>query len=339
MVLAILALFKNTDGSYIFAWRSAHKRIALILHGIAGYLMSIVLSLLVFGPDGFVAFIKTTFGEAAKYQGLIFNTPYPEFEPKSFVYWLPIIVLVCLGFTIAKTVKAEYKSLSYQTVIEVVLIVFSLVFYRAASGRPDIGHIAYGSPLLFLLLFMIVFRRIEIITNLDNQLRSDFALKILPLILVFVAIFSPSITNYYRLALMNQSHLSSTKIFITSPNKPDTYWETANVKNISNYIVNITNNNDYLFVLSSDPIFYYTTGRTNPTRFSISWFADAAPLEKEMLQDLQKKPPKVILYESGTYYDRPEFISMKQRLPLVNEWILQNYPNSVQVSGATILTK
>lgn len=339
MILAILVFFKNTNHSYIFAWRSALRRTRFIMFALAGFLMSFAIPLLMFGTRGLSAFIKTTFGEAAKYQGLIFNSPYPAFESKSYIYWLPIIVLVCLGFTIAKTMKAEYKSLSRQTMVEFVLFIFSLVFYRAASGRPDIGHIAYGSPLLFLLLFMVVFRRIKFLIDLEAKLRIDFALKILPLTLVFVAIFSPSITNYYRLALMNQSHLSSVKIFITSPKKPDSYWETANVQAISDYITSLTNSNDSLFVLSSDPIFYYTTKRTNPTRFSISWFADAAPLEKEMLNDLQKSPPKVILYESGTYYDKPEFISMKQRLPLVNRWILENYPNTVHVSGAIIRTK
>jgi hypothetical protein len=126
---------------------------------------------------------------------------------------------------------------------------------------------------------------------------------------------------------------------LTGPSKPDSFWETEKVETVSDYIKNNSNSNDYLFVLSSDPIFYYTTARANPTRYSISWFADPAPLEDEMLQELKLNPPKLVLYESGTYYDRPEFIPMKDRLPLVNRWIVENYKHSTSIDGAIILSR
>jgi hypothetical protein len=136
---------------------------------------------------------------------------------------------------------------------------------------------------------------------------------------------------------MSQASFGALKTIVTGPSRPDTYWYTQDVNEVTNYIKYNSKLDDALFVFSSDPIYYYSTKLKNPTRFYISWFADPNIFEEEALMDLKKTPPKFIIYESGSYYDRPEFISMKERLPAINDWILKNYPNSKKINNATIL--
>ena len=339
IVLLIIIFLEQKNGTYTLSKTRLTQRILPGAYGILGYLTGSLLMLILLGWSGFSSFIQTTFGEAAKYQGLIFNSPYSKISSETIVDWLPIITILVLVLVIFRTVRSEWGSINSKTLVEVALLFFSVVFFRAASGRPDIGHIAYATPVLFLLLFLVVFRRLDILIGLTKRLRTEEALSLTPLLLLVIIVFSSSVLDYYRLPLMNQAPSSSLKTFLTSPRKSDAFWETTKVEDISTYILDNTETYDSLFVLSSDPIFYYTTKLNNPTRYSISWFADANPLEDEMLADLKKNPPKIIIYESGTYYDRPDFVSMKTRLPKVNAWILENYPKSNSVSGGTIRTK
>lgn len=333
VTVATLSFLKLHDKTFTLRKDKFIGRLRVLAAAGGGYAAGLLGALILLGASGFGSFLSTTFGQSAKYQGIIFNTPFSTLGPLTIIDWLPIIAIIALLVVVFRTAKSEWPKLSTATVIEALLLLFSIVFFRAATGRPDSGHIAYGTPILFIVLFFTSFR---ILRNAWPQFRAQNYTPIVaaaPVVLVFLFSFSPLFTNYTRLAQMNQAPLSSVKTLLSSPSKPDTYWETKDEQVITNYITSLTNKDDYFFDFSSDPLFYFTTKLRNPTRFSISWFADPAPLEKQMLNELRANPPKVVLYESGTYYDRPDFIPMTQRLPVVNEWLLQNYSAPMSIDG------
>jgi hypothetical protein len=332
-VCLLLFLLENQKEFFVFRRDKISKRVRKIVPGIIGYFIGLLSMFILLGAEGIASFYTSTFNEAAKYQGLIFNTPYPLFSSQDLIYWLPILAIIVLVIEIIKTLKREWPKIHKQTVIELVLLLFGVIFFRAATGRPDIGHIAYGTPILFVLLFYVSLRRIDHSYSSKKDSIVSTLSSSAALFIVLAISMSTTVVNYYKLGQMNQVPLNNLKTFLTAPSKPDSFWLTNDTELISEFIKERTSDNDYFFVLSSDPLFYYTTMLKNPTRYSISWFADPDVLEAEMLDDLVKNPPKIVLYESGTPYDRPDSFSMKDRLPRVNEWLIQNYSDPVIVDG------
>lgn len=338
MLIGITLLFKRTGHSFTFQPRSLLTRAKIIIPIGIGYVSAFLIAAILLGGSGIKYFIINTL-QLSKYQGIIFNFSYPAINSQTVYEWLPILVMVVCIFTTAKLAKQKGWKLEPNLMYAIILTIFGIVTFRAATGRPDSGHIAYGAPIIFIALFYMFFNNLkewgEQYKNLNWNKILDFA----PLYLLVLLAMSPKIINYIGIAEMSQTSLSSVRTILTGPSKPDSYWYTKEVTDITSYINSNTNKSASMFVFSSDPIYYYSTKLKNPSRYYISWFADPAPLESEVLESLKKNNPQVILYESGSYYDRPEFISMKDRLPNINDWILQNYTTETKIGNATILSK
>lgn len=338
LLSGVLLVFEKNGDEYRFAIQTMKSRLKLILPLIFGYLSGLLIMLLSLGVTGMKSFISNTI-DISKYQGYIFNYPYSTFGTATLLDWLPVLVIIVCGLSVIYHIRSGRKTYSSNFIYALLLLLFGVIAFRAATGRPDSGHIAYGAPVVFIALFYIVINQLGNWGRLHEGSKIENIVKHLPLYLVFFIALLPPSVSYYRLALMNQASLQSVKIALTAPSKPDQFWYTENVIQITDNIKSNTKATDYFFDFSSDPIFYYSTKLKNPTRFYISWFADPRLLEDEMLKDLKTNPPKAVLYESGTYYDRPDFISMKTRLPKVNQWILENYKTAMPVkdTGAILL--
>lgn len=336
LVVATQLFFGRKGPIYTLDITGISKRLPILLPAIVGGLAGLVLVVAILGPTSFKDFFTMVL-KVTKYQGLIFNTPYSSFEAKSFLDWLPVIMLLISAILLAALVVPglrKKRALTRRNLLLVVMLLFAAIFYRGATGRPDFGHIAYGSTVVSLAFLLILF---EYFAAYDLK-KPDT--HVLVAILGVALILLPVTTvRYQRLLEFAEVDPHHTKTVLTGPKKPDTYWYTPDVAATTEALKNAAPDGGGLFVLTSNPIYYYTTGLQNPTRFYISWFADPTQLEEEMLDSLKKDPPKVVLYKAGNYYDRPEFAGMEERLPRVNEWLLQNYPNRQTVGASEILTK
>lgn len=340
VVATILVLYSRVGNEYRLRPALSKDRLVPIAFAIGGYLLGLILWNIILGWDGIKAFLSTSM-QVAKYQGILFNYPYPVFSAETLMQWLPIIALISLGVVFYFKIRdTEFKTVQPVLLFEIVVFLFALLFFRAATGRPDLGHVAYGSVLTFLLLFHVTWDSMHAFLS-----SSTFDIKIIPRYLIpslFVVALAlnTSITNYYWLARMNQAPLHSAKLALTAPKKADTFWTNDDYEAAVSYILDNTTKNDGLFVLPSEPMLYYSTGLRNPTKFSITWFADPSSLESELLSELKQNPPKIIVYKSGIgFYDAPDYVEITKRLPNVNKWILENYQTSHPVGQYIILTR
>lgn len=294
---------------------------------------------IILGMHGYLSFFSSNMA-ASKYQGLIFNYPYPKFALTSLAEWLPYVSTIVIALLLIEVVR-RVRRLPPELTVLAFLFVGGVIFFRAATGRPDLGHIAYGAPLLFIAVFYAI--DVMIGGTQFRMKKSVFERTAISIAGLFFLMCSPQIFDATRLAAMNQTSPLHLKMLLTAPSKPRDYWFGSNVSSVTSKILSLPNTNKSLFVFSSDPIYYYSTNLNNPTRYYISWFADPSPLEKQMLAELKRNPPAVVLYKSGTYYDSPQFIPMTERLPIVNTWIQENYVpasfKSTNEIGIVILTK
>ena len=121
--------------------------------------------------------------------------------------------------------------------------------------------------------------------------------------------------------------------------RPDEQWIDERTDQVRRYITKHSSKSDYIFAFTSNPIYYYLTNRKNPSRFYISWYADPQPLTDELLNDLKKNPPKLIIYKEATWMDYPDNQTMQHRLPEVHQWMKENYKKSTTISNTEILEK
>lgn len=339
LVGLLLILFSIKSDAYVFDIRGVIKRVTRVIPLILGFLAGAITVFVALGPGGFYAFIKMT-AQLTKYQGAIFNRPYPDLLANMTVEWLPVIILIVLGVVLGRTFWLERNKITPQTMFELVLFLFSIVFFRAATGRPDIGHVTYASVPLLLLFFVVLFNRIEQTSSATINLRPLLIYRSAPVFFALFILLLPTYTHYLNLAIMNETPLIDAKIFLKASQKNDTYWTTDRIEKISSDLVKAAKDDKKLFVFSSEPLFYYTTRMQNPTRYAISWFADAQPLESDMLKSLTINPPSVILYKSGVdFNDSPDGVPMSIRLPQVNKWIMDNYSVKSTDNNAVILVK
>jgi hypothetical protein len=123
------------------------------------------------------------------------------------------------------------------------------------------------------------------------------------------------------------------------PNKPNEAWLDEEQKAVTGYIKSHTDQNDKIFIFSLEPLYYYLTDRENSSRFYISWFADPQPYTNELLGELKKNPPRLIVYEGPPASEISDGVPMKDRMPEVNKWLLQNYPKKVKIHDTILLTR
>jgi hypothetical protein len=216
-----------------------------------------------------------------------------------------------------------------------IIFLTSVIFLRGGFGRPDFGHIAYSTPLLFVSVFYIAALTFKQYEKVAVQYLWPVALVV---ILLFWPVQTIPVSRITDFASMRPGHLT---VFLKLPRMENKAWLPDGVQQITRYIQKNTAKNDPVFVFTQQPIYYYLADRPNPTRFYIPWFADPGELTQDMLHDLQKNPPKIILYSisNGSGWDSPDGATQAQRTPEVNTWILKNYPKQTRIGTAVLLQK
>jgi hypothetical protein len=86
--------------------------------------------------------------------------------------------------------------------------------------------------------------------------------------------------------------------------------------------------------LSNRAAIHFFARRSNPTRFTE--VPPMATFEDEVLADVQRKRPALVILESGTWLDAIDKIPNSSRIPRVWAWVEENYPVKRKVAGSTV---
>lgn len=138
---------------------------------------------------------------------------------------------------------------------------------------------------------------------------------IIGIIIVFVGFYTALFKNYYRW----DSPLVKQKYFIAEP-KARIFVDLKFKKVIPEVVSEIKKNtekNDYIFIFPNAPIFYFLTGRRNPTRYiNLPQYLHTTEQEREVINNLKMKRVRLILTN-----EPPE----NSNYHIVSEYILKNY--------------
>jgi hypothetical protein len=336
MTAAVLAIVTpNNKNVYSFRPSLWKKNIQSSLYIGAGLAAGFVLPGIAIGWNSFVAFLRMTFIEIPEYGGLLVSTRFPTLFTPEYLIWGPVIIAIATGYLLFKLfVSRTSKELNILLPL-LLVFAFSLLVIKAGANRIHILKMATVITPLFFVAFITLVYAIRIAYK-----RQAVRMQLLsPIVMLAIGLIGFSQLDFSKLLHQPVYTRHDLVQYLKMPKTPDEYWMKAETKLVRDYIVTHTDQRDYIYVFPSNPAYYYLTNRQNSSRFYISWFADPQPYTDELMRDLKKNMPKMIVYEDASWMDAPDDISMKDRLPEVSEWIEKNYQHKIKVGNATILTR
>lgn len=320
----------NRYSLHLEAWR---QNILTSLYVIAGVLTGIALPALLIGWESFKAFVKMTFFEIPAFGGLLVSQPFPTIFGPTYLFWGPVILVISTAYLLSKLYGTKLPKDYNRLVPYSLIFIFGVLCLKVGANRIALSKLASVTAPLFLIAILILILAIR----LAYKHRAERTQLVPAILLTIFTLTLFSQLNFSRVLFVPDYSRAKLAAYKNLPNTPDDDWISPETRDVRNYILKNTSKDDYIFAFTSNPIYYYLTGRQNPTRYYASWFADPQPYTTEALNDLKRHKPKVIIYKEGSWMDAPDTVTMEQRIPEINDWILKNYPNKVVIDNTTLL--
>jgi len=331
----LLVMVPNAKNIYSFQPKLWKQNLPSSLYIIGGLAIGLLVPAMMLGWSSFVTFLKMTFVEIPEYGGLLVSTRFPTVFAPEFIIWGPVIISIALGYLLFK-LFANRLPKELNILIPLLLVfLFSILVIKAGANRIHILKMATVIAPLFFVAFIALGYAVR-----TAYIRRTVRMQLVPpIVILAVSLIVFSGLDFTR--LMHQPVYTRHELveYLKMPRTSDDFWIKPETKQVRDYITAHTTKDDYIYVLPSNPAYYYLTDRKNPTRFYASWFADPQPFTDEVMKDLKKNVPKLVVYQDASWMDAPDDIPMQQRLPEVSEWILENYPIETKVGGARILSR
>lgn len=266
-------------------------RRALIANA-CGYVLGAVVVVSVLGR-GLPDFVLYAFVTMPRYKeladGMVFPfARYPE--------WVPVaLIAACtLWFTLrmVAVVRREgsllggLRELLREQGLEIVLLVFAVVFFRPAVGRADGPHVARAASNVWLCAAVLVGRQFW-----PRMLKTDDVRRPLETFCAWamIALFTPCYLASRGLPESGRWRASTADAVVIQPS----YLEVAAFmrENLSS--------DESFYTLTGEATWFYLLDRPCPTRFPVAWFAATDFYQNEIARDLVRRNVKYIIYSNN----------------------------------------
>lgn len=212
-----------------------------------------------------------------------------------------------------------------------ILAIFNLILFRSALGRSDTYH----------LLFVLIIAVILIAYVVENLSKNNKLLGI-GLFLLIILVFARGET---QLGFMQSELIKYQTYANPSGNYPSYQTKRAKIltgvevdtkatDDLINYIQENTTREEKIFVYPWSPEIYFLADRMNSTSFDTPLAFFSEDYQKQMIYELEKYKPKIIVYNPSK-----NFANLTPgSLPLVNSYLLNNYLQ-IKKFGENIILK
>jgi hypothetical protein len=197
----------------------------------------------------------------------------------------------------------------------------SLLFFRSALGRADVGHIQYASSFAYLALGYWVWRRY-------GDAFSRRARWFLPLLWLLNSALIVRAMGWVDPAA-GFTFGTRARAYVQMPDADFLMGREEGVAKLKEIFFP----EPCLFSLTLDAGMGYLLKKTTCNRFFIPWFASARPLREELLSSLIAKEPRVILVESPNNSQDVDGISNRERFADLYHYVDSHYLPVEKVQG------
>jgi hypothetical protein len=227
------------------------------------------------------------------------------------LYWL-IYRFVCFSAVRTGSFLEKVRLFYVDYFMEALLLMLSIVYFRRVLGRSDLQHLAGVVPLILILTAYILIKHYlsPFLNRTKDGKRITVAAAIMTLALF--ALTFPAKMNWQRWY----------KLPLGIPDKafiPENYHETIS------FLKRNMGTDDAFLTLTSEASWYYFVDKPCPIRFSVIYHAMPCFYQKEIIEDLRDSNVKFVLYRNSHWANTIESFDVEARLPIVMEYIRQNY--------------
>ncbi len=339
--LAVASVFFEwslSEGLLLDRPRRSLSRFLPSMSLIGGLIVSQAIAAIALGGAAYSAFLRVTFIEIPRYQGLTWDYPLPSMDQQQFIMWMTVVLTAVALFGVAHLAVTDWKSpgrrVGSDAAFALVLLVVSIVYLRFAVGRPDLPHFYVSTTFTFVTLFVLA----RSVARRFGLLSQEGLLGAIALTVALLLPFSAAPT--WQLFVNGGDALARIRLLPGTVRLPDSAWIPQADRQLVTYLKDHTTSSDGIYVVEPEPMLYYFTGLKNPTRFFISWYTDPKPYSEEVIRDLKADPPKYIVLDTHSPWAITDGgVKITQRFPEVMSWISQNYPKRIKVGKDTLLAR
>lgn len=280
-----------------------------------------ILVIFVLVKGALLDFFAFTFLKIPLYQDLLYAFVY-EFSGRNLI---PVILFSAIIFWITRSFLGSvvlddgvsaldrlknFISINY---LELFLTFLSLVFFKGALGRSDLGHVLYVSAPLFVTLIYIFIKN-KIGLNKEN---GKFFY-----ILTFFLLFLVILNNLFKHDFSEKENW-----WKFSTNIKDEQLIPENDKQTVEFLKANLKDDEYFVTLTSEASWYYFVNKPCPIKFPSLVLATPNFYQKEIVQQFKNENKKIkyIIYKNNLWTNNFDFISNKKRYPILNKYINENY--------------
>jgi hypothetical protein len=216
------------------------------------------------------------------------------------------------------------------------LTAFGLLAQRSALGRADFPHQYFSAFLiapLLVALFVLTWRSVARVWRGEatggRLLLVALGLALLPL--AGGVLWVPDLLAARLDAIVHYRAQRSPLWYDPAAATID-----DRIEAVSSEVRRLTRSRDPIFDFSNQPAFYFFSGRRNPTRFFQIPIASPRRFQAEIIADLEKARPPLVLRRSPQSFDSFDGISNEMRAPAVAAYIDALYEHERTVRGVEI---
>lgn len=220
-----------------------------------------------------------------------------------------------------------------------VVTVFAAAAQRTAFGRAEFRHQYFAAFLIGPMLVMLAILLVRAIRSAwregDGGSRAflgGFAVMLIPVVAVLFWI--PDLVNARINDLTNYQRRVTGQVH--DGHEDEVNWR---VEAIRDEVARLTKRGAPIFDFSNQPALYYFSNRPNPTRFYQMPVASPARYQAEIIRDLERAKPNVVLRGSPEGFDRFDGVPNTLRTAAVAAYIDDCYRYSRTVRGVELWTR
>ncbi len=325
-MVASLALFTSTEvgiaasiaGVGILAFN--RKNILKFLAGFGTMTLPVVIIL---AAQGSLLPMVTQISFYAKaFAGGFMNLPIERSVNSAFIHWhiinqyisaYPFLWELARAGLVGGLLIGVYK----KDKLAVALSIFGLVLFRSALGRSDIYHLLF--PLLV---------AVPLIFFIFEKLNYKYLVPLFSILLVLV--FTRNIVN----ASFIEAKLYQLQTYGRAIGEQEKVLTNDNERLVQ-YIKQNYSKDQNIFVYPWKPEIYLLTERPNATKFYTPYAFYTEEYQKDMILELQSSKPPLIIYSPEMKFAN----LVPDSLPLINNYILENFKEVKNIGDHKILTK
>ena len=261
----------------------------------------------------------------SKVSGLFTGLPYPSItlSVSSLINWVSILLqsitltLLCLQFREECLISGKKARVFLtENYLPIFLFLCAVLYMRVALGRSDGGHLISPG-------FFAVFAFIALISRIISQrqlirvswqnltLIAFIAASLFNMNSVFAAVNLGSLASY---PATMQSFLTQTNSTLLDPEQ----------QIVARQIRKYVNSQSCFYTLASEGIWYELLDKPPCSRYWYLIYATSPDTQQQVVQDLEKTKPRIILY-SGGFGDVLDGVPKESSHLLVHQYIWQHY--------------